>query len=109
MRMPKPMWFVGLACASVLGTAVSLVPAAQAADDAARSSQTLPPELRILGCSHSWSDKDNAEADIDRTAVSVRSGPHATSDGGPCTVLFQLNRPDHVYYHCYTTTNSEGT
>ncbi|GAA2724017.1 MULTISPECIES: hypothetical protein [Streptomyces] len=104
--MYRPAWLAALAGAALLGPGLALSPVAQASE----ASQGLPPELALFGCSHAWSDRDkDGEADIDRTDVNVRSGPHATSDGGPCSVLFQLDRDDHVYYHCYTTTNSEGT
>ncbi|WP_148082020.1 SH3 domain-containing protein [Streptomyces botrytidirepellens] len=85
------------------GTALLLAPTAATA-------QTSDAE-GILSCSHAWSNQDPDGSDpktITRNAVNVRSGPHAAA-GTTCGVVGSLNSGDEVFYHCYTTTQNEGT
>ncbi len=63
----------------------------------------------ILSCTHQWSNPDDTgEKTITRNAVNIRSGPHAAA-GSACSVVGTLNTNDKVFYHCYTTTQNEGT
>ncbi|MFJ4868982.1 hypothetical protein [Streptomyces sp. NPDC088757] len=90
-----------LAAAMVAGTALVLTPTTATAGTSG--------ETGALSCSHTWSNRDpdgSHPKTITRSAVNVRSGPHAASG---CGVVGTLNPGDQVYYHCYTTTQNEGT
>ncbi|MFG2908645.1 SH3 domain-containing protein [Kitasatospora sp. NPDC048286] len=92
-----------LAAALVAGTALGLAPTVATAG--------TPGEAGLLSCSHAWSNLDpdgSHPKTITRSSVNIRSGPHA-APGTTCGIVGVLNPGDQVFYHCYTTTQSEGT
>ncbi|MFJ4343306.1 hypothetical protein [Streptomyces sp. NPDC088915] len=90
-----------LAAATVAGAALVLTPTTATAGTSGGTG--------ALNCSHAWWNLDHDDKDpkeIKRSNVNIRSGPHAASG---CGVVGTLNPGDQVYYHCYTTTQNEGT
>ncbi|MFF4380990.1 SH3 domain-containing protein [Kitasatospora sp. NPDC001547] len=88
-----------LAAAVVAGTALGLAPTVATAGTTGQSG--------LLSCTHAWSNQDPDGSNpktITRSGVNVRSGPHTT-----CGIVGSLNPGDQVFYHCYTTTQNDGT
>ncbi|MEV0678859.1 hypothetical protein AB0I60_20305 [Actinosynnema sp. NPDC050436] len=57
-----------------------------------------------LSCSHDHANRDSAWGRIQGNNVNYRSGPHTN-----CSSYGQFNNGDKIFYHCYTTTQNDGT
>lgn len=57
-----------------------------------------------MSCSHSHSNQDADSGYVDADWLRYRSGPHTS-----CAAKGQAADGTKIYYHCYTTTNNDGT
>ncbi|MET8544322.1 SH3 domain-containing protein [Kitasatospora sp. NPDC004799] len=88
-----------LAATLVAGTALAMAPTVATAGTSG--------EAGLLSCTHAWSNQDPDGSNpktITRSGVNVRQGPHTT-----CGSVGTLNPGDQVFYHCFTTTQGDGT
>ncbi|MEU4806117.1 hypothetical protein [Actinosynnema sp. NPDC023587] len=94
----KPLRGVAAAAALAFSAAALMTTTASAAP------ATGETGVSPLSCSHAHSNQDSAWGRISGSNVNYRSGPHTS-----CSSYGQFNNGDKIFYHCYTTTQSDGT